>query len=178
MTQNIYKINILKLDHRPERDKRITSHCALVARAFGATNMYYSGIEDIYFEKSVKEVCDKWGSDFKTVFLKKPLSFIKQHKDEFLIIHLTMYGELLDKKIKEIKNNKNKNILIIVGGPKVPKEYYELADYNIAVGSQPHSEVAALALFIYFLDNNCLNQDFKSSIKITPTKKQKIVIKD
>jgi tRNA (cytidine56-2'-O)-methyltransferase len=176
MTQNIYKINILKLDHRPERDKRITSHCALVSRAFGAKNIYYSGIEDINFEKNIKDVCKRWGGNFKTNYLKKPLSFVKKEKENgCLIVHLTMYGEKLEKKIKNIK--KNKNILIIVGGPKVPREYYNISDYNISIGSQPHSEVAALALCIYFLDNDCLNKKFKSNLKIIPNKNKKIIKK-
>jgi tRNA (cytidine56-2'-O)-methyltransferase len=36
--------------------------------------------------------------------------------------------------------------MIIVGAEKVPPELYGLADWNIAVGNQPHSEVAALAI--------------------------------
>jgi tRNA (cytidine56-2'-O)-methyltransferase len=36
----------------------------------------------------------------------------------------------------------------VVGGPKVPAEVFDLADYNVAVGHQPHSEVAALAVFL------------------------------
>lgn len=176
MTQNIYKINILKLDHRPERDKRITTHCALVSRAFGAENIYYSGIEDNIFEKNIKDVCEKWGGNFKTKFLEKPLAFVKEEKKKgTIIIHLTMYGESLEKKIKKIKNNKN--LLVIVGGPKVPREYYEFSDYNVSVGSQPHSEVAALALMIYFLDKGCLNKEFNSNIKIIPDKKNKVVKK-
>jgi len=39
-------------------------------------------------------------------------------------------------------------ILIVVGAEKVPREIYELADYNVAVGSQPHSEVSALGVLL------------------------------
>jgi tRNA (cytidine56-2'-O)-methyltransferase len=38
--------------------------------------------------------------------------------------------------------------LIIVGAEKVPREIYELADYNIALGNQPHSEVSALGVLL------------------------------
>ncbi len=175
MGQNIFKINILKLDHRPERDKRITTHCALVSRAFGAENMFYSGVEDNNFEKNVVDVCDKWGSDFKVKFVKNPFLFVKEKKkDGFLIVHLTMYGELIDQKIKDLK--KNLKMLVVIGGPKVLRKYYDVADYNIAVGSQPHSEVAALALFFYLLDKNCLNKTFDSKIKIKPSKSYKNII--
>jgi len=174
MRQNIYKLNILKLDHRPVRDKRITTHCALVARAFGCSNFFYSGINDIYFENNVKDVCKKWGGNFKTTYLEKPLSFVKKEKnDGTLIVHLTMYGEVITEKIKQIKTNKK--ILLIVGGPKVPKEYFEIADYNIAVGSQPHSEVAAISLFLYIFDNKLIESSFNSDFKIIPNKNKRII---
>ena len=41
--------------------------------------------------------------------------------------------------------------LIVVGGAKVPGEIYEMADWNVAVTSQPHSEVSALAVFLHEL---------------------------
>ena len=34
----------------------------------------------------------------------------------------------------------------VVGAEKVPPEVYQAADFNVAVGNQPHSEVAALAI--------------------------------
>ena len=40
------------------------------------------------------------------------------------------------------------DLLVIVGGEKVPAEVYSRAHVNIAVGNQPHSEVAALAVFL------------------------------
>ena len=43
---------------------------------------------------------------------------------------------------------KNHPVIVVVGGAKVPPELFSLSDYNIAVGNQPHSEVAALALFL------------------------------
>jgi len=39
-------------------------------------------------------------------------------------------------------------MVIVVGGAKVPGDVYKYSQYNIAVGNQPHSEVAALALFL------------------------------
>ena len=37
---------------------------------------------------------------------------------------------------------------VVVGGTKVPGELFKLADHNISIGNQPHSEVAALAVFL------------------------------
>ena len=39
-------VHVLRLGHRRERDKRITSHLGLTARAFGADNFVLSGEED------------------------------------------------------------------------------------------------------------------------------------
>ena len=44
-------------------------------------------------------------------------------------------------------------MLIVVGAEKVPREIYELADYNVGVGSQPHSEISALAILLDRIQN-------------------------
>jgi tRNA (cytidine56-2'-O)-methyltransferase len=171
-------IEILKLDHRPFRDKRITTHCALVARAFGANNFYYSGIEDNEFENNIFQINKQWGQiSFKTKYILKPIEFVEKYKG--IKIHLTMYGEQITKKIKEIENLKIKNnILIIIGGPKVEKFFYNNSTYNISVTNQPHSEVAALTLILYFLNPEYLDMiSFKDTkIKINPSGDRKKVI--
>ena len=43
--------------------------------------------------------------------------------------------------------------MIVVGAEKVPREIYELADYNVAVGNQPHSEVSALGVLLDRIQN-------------------------
>ena len=57
-----------------------------------------------------------------------------------------MYGEPWKEALPKI--NLDKPMIIVVGGTKVPGEVYRLADHNISVGNQPHSEVAALAIFL------------------------------
>jgi tRNA (cytidine56-2'-O)-methyltransferase len=170
-------INILKLDHRPFRDKRITTHCALVSRAFGVDCFYYSGIEDNVFEKNIKGIVGQWGGEFKTTFLEKPTDFVIKFKGT--IVHITMYGEQIVSKIEKIKNeNLTKDLLIIVGGPKVNRFYYEHANYNISVTNQPHSEVAALAIILNFLNPGALySENFENKkIKLEPTNDGKKVI--
>ena len=54
-----------------------------------------------------------------------------------------MHSYLTDNKLR-----KEEKVLVIIGAEKVPKEAYDIADYNIAVGNQPHSEIAALAIFL------------------------------
>jgi tRNA (cytidine56-2'-O)-methyltransferase len=57
-----------------------------------------------------------------------------------------MYGINLPDAIGEIRAHEK--IMVVVGAEKVPGEMYGLADYNIAVTSQPHSEISSLALFL------------------------------
>jgi tRNA (cytidine56-2'-O)-methyltransferase len=60
----------------------------------------------------------------------------------------------------------------------VPTEYFQLANYNIAIGNQPHSEVSALALVLYLLDASCLSKEFNNSkLKIMPDNNFKKIIR-
>jgi len=89
-----------------------------------------------------------------------------------------MYGEKIDK-IEEIREkSKDRDILIVVGAEKVPPEVYEKADYNISIGSQPHSEVAALAVFLdrFFKDRDLYKEFEDAEMRILPSAKGKIVI--
>ena len=167
-------IAVLRMGHRPQRDKRITTHVCLVARAFGADGVFLWRKDE-----KIKENMDKlrktWGGDFFVEFksYKKVLSEWKG-----IIIHLTMYGEKIDK-IDEIREKcKDKDILIVVGAEKVPPEVYEKADYNISIGSQPHSEVAALAVFLdRFFKGRYLYREFEDAkMKIIPSPMGKSVI--
>jgi len=64
-----------------------------------------------------------------------------------VVVHLTMYGINIDDVIDEIAGL-NKDIPIAIGAKKVPRFFYEIADYNVGIGHQPRSEIAALAVFI------------------------------
>jgi tRNA (cytidine56-2'-O)-methyltransferase len=67
-------------------------------------------------------------------------------KHDYKIVHLTMYGENINKIYSKIQ--KEEKILIVVGAEKVPREIFEKADYNISIGTQPHSEISALAILL------------------------------
>ena len=91
---------VLRLGHRPERDKRITTHVALTARAFGASKIYISN-PDSRVIKSVEEVVTKFGGDFTINPTTNPKQIVKASKS--LIVHLTMFGLPIDEKVEEIK---------------------------------------------------------------------------
>lgn len=169
------RVVVLRLGHRPERDKRITTHVGLVARAFGAKEMLLSG-RDSSIEESLEDAARRWGGDFR---LKADVSWkgevVRWKEAGGKVVHLTMYGSNLPDVIEEIK--KSENIMVAVGAEKVPAEMYELADWNVAVGNQPHSEVAALAVFLDRLfEGKELTQEFNGGLKILPSARGKQVI--
>lgn len=172
------KVVVLRLGHRKERDKRITTHCALVARAFGANEFMLSGEFDPAVLQSVKSVVANWGGNFKAKRAEDFALEIKNAKRrKTLVVHLTFYGEKFQTAVKKIKILKPKTLMLVIGAKKVPSEVYELADLNVSIGNQPHSEVAALALFLYELNGKkqLYLERKKWKLKITPSKKDKLV---
>lgn len=170
-------VSVLRLFHRYVRDERVTSHVFLVARAFGADEGVYTGKHDESIEKSLESIKANWGGTFSIRYEKDFLDVIKEYKNKgYKIVHLTMYGMPLSKKIDEIKTHKK--ILVVVGGEKVPPSVYNDADYNVAVTNQPHSEVGALAIMLdRLMEGKELEEHFddrfKGKIKIEPKEKGK-----
>ena len=140
---------MLRIGHRPGRDKRLTTHVGLVARAFGADGFILGDILDEGVIASLRRVCEVWGKkDFRIAAGVPSKKYVKEWKKKRgVVVHLTMYGLHIDDVIGEIRST-SKNILVVVGAEKVPRYFYEAADYNVAIGHQPHSEVAALAVFL------------------------------
>jgi tRNA (cytidine56-2'-O)-methyltransferase len=166
---------VLRLGHRFSRDKRISTHIALVSRAFGAEEVVFDAA-DPDIEKSLTRVCKEWGGETKVVSIENWKRYVEDfHGDK---IHLTMYGINANECIEKIRSSK-KDKLIIVGGQKVPSEIYKMADYNVAIGNQPHSEVAALAVFMdrLYLGKE-LDKRFDGKKTIIPQEHGKKVIED
>ncbi|MGB0855838.1 MAG: tRNA (cytidine(56)-2'-O)-methyltransferase [Nitrosopumilus sp.] len=168
-------IEVVRIGQRLVRDDRVTTHVALVSRAFGAEKILMTEVNP-----EIKDTLDKinecWGGNFTIEFIDKWKTVVKKKKNEnFTIVHLTMYGQ----NINDIQNKlqEEENILVVVGAEKVPREIYELADFNVGVGNQPHSEISALAIL---LDRIQEGEQFKKEFQdakrtIIPTKKGKNV---
>ena len=177
------KIYVLRLGHRIARDKRITTHVCLVARAFGADGCLIAGDFDPHVCRTMDDVCKRWGGSFECRYIDNWRRFIRNWKSRkgSVIIHLTMYGINLPDIIEKIRSLylEGKDILIIVGAEKVPWEIYEQSDFNVAIGNQPHSEVAALAVFLDWLfQGSELNREFPNAeLKIVPQERGKRVVK-
>lgn len=167
-------IKVLRLGHRAGRDDRISTHVGLTARQWGASEIVYSGQHDQNMMDSLNDIIERWGGDFEVKYTEE---WKKEIKDfEGLIVHLTMYGEKVDDKIEKLKENfESRNLLVIVGAEKVPRWVYTHVDYNISVGNQPHSEIAALAVFLDRIQDSGIKDNFKNSdIKVVPSKDRKL----
>ena len=139
------KFVVLRIGHRPMRDKRITTHVGLTARALGADGMLLAA-NDPKIKKSIDDVTRTWGGDFFVEIDVDWRRVINEWKERGgMVVHLTMYGLNL---VDAIDKMQNRDLLLIVGAEKVRSVIYDLADLNVAVGNQPHSEVAALALVL------------------------------
>ncbi len=174
-------IEVLRLSHRLPRDERISTHVALVARAFGAGRISYTGQHDAGFELSVSRICSQWGGKtptgpdpFSISYEKSAVSLIRARKrGGFKVVHLTMYGLPVQDVVPALKSCDK--LLIIVGSEQVPGEIYALSDYNVSVTSQPHSEVAALAIILDRLmeGRELAGFDFQGKISIIPSERGK-----
>lgn len=140
-------IEVLRMGHRAGRDERISTHVALAARQWGAGRVVFSGERDDSMVESVEDVVDRWGGNMETGYTDKPLELIEGFEGE--VVHLTMYGLPLEERQQELQEAlEDSDLLLVVGAEKVPREVYRLADHNIGVGNQPHSEIAALSVFL------------------------------
>ncbi|WP_371504175.1 tRNA (cytidine(56)-2'-O)-methyltransferase [Nitrosopumilus adriaticus] len=168
-------IEVVRIGQRVVRDDRVTTHVALVSRAFGADRIFMSEINP-EIKDTIEKINRTWGGKFEVEFIDKWKSIVKKKKeDNFKIIHLSMYGQNINDAQKELQ--KEENLLIVVGAEKVPREIYELADYNVGVGSQPHSEISALAILLDRIQKGKqFEKDFPDAKrKIIPTKNGKNV---
>lgn len=171
------EVSVLRIGHRLVRDDRTTTHAALVSRAFGASSIYMTEVDES-IKETIRKVGSIWGgeSNFSIEIVqdwKKVVHYWKKNSGK--VIHLTMYGINIDDTIDEIW--KEKRVLVIIGAQKVPREVYSLADYNVAVGNQPHSEIGALSVFLdRIFKGKELKKNFRGGkLRIIPNNKGKYV---
>ena len=167
-------IKVLRLGHRAGRDDRISTHVGLTARQWGAEEVVYSGQHDSSMMESVGDIVDRWGGNFEVRYTEKWKREIKDF--EGLKVHLTMYGEKVNDKISEVKGEfAEQDLMIVVGAEKVPRWVYTHVDYNISVGNQPHSEIAALAVFMDRIQGGEIKENFEdAAIEVEPSEDRKL----
>ena len=168
-------IEVLRIGQRILRDDRVTTHVALVARAFGASKIYMTEINP-EIKDTINKINNTWGGKFEIEFISNWKNVIISKKNTSKIIHLTMYGENINEIQKDIREEND--ILIVVGAEKVPREIYDFTDYNVSVGNQPHSEISALGIVLDRIQNGKqFEKEFENSKRvIIPSKNGKNVI--
>src|SRR2546422_5630767 len=112
-------MTVLRLGHRPARDKRVTTHVALTARVFGADAVLVS-TRDPALERTVRNVVRRFGGSFRIetgVSWRGLLRDLKRPK-----VHPTMYGLPIDYVLPRIPPHEP---LIVRRAGKDPRDVYD-----------------------------------------------------
>ena len=178
------KIVVLRWGHRPQRDVRLTTHVALTARALCASGFILSDVEDSHIEETVRKITKNWGGTFRFEMGTSWKKAVRDWKaNGGVVVHLTAYGENIQTSdaLNRIKNL-NKDVLVLVGSQKVPGEFYssDVSDFNVSIGNQPHSECAALAVFLdrFFVGEELATDFGGAKMKIVPSARGKKIKSD
>ena len=164
-------VELLRLGHRAGRDPRLTTHLALVARAFGAPRMYLHPPDPAISER-LESVARRWGGTFEVLGVEDWKRTVREF--DGLVVHLTMYGLPIDRVAARLA--RSHRLLVVVGGAKVPPALYQLAGVNVAVGNQPQSEVGAAAVFLDRVRGGVHASDFAGAEQtIVPRARGKVV---
>lgn len=152
------EVVVLRYGHRPGRDDRMTTHVGLTARALGADRVIFPDNAGQSAE-TVRDITDRFGGPFAVELRDDQKAIVREF--DGVVVHLTMYGERVQDVEGEIREAAGlddataggsppapRDVLVVVGGEKVPWALYERADFNVGVTNQPHSEVAGLAVFL------------------------------
>ncbi|MFW6317623.1 MAG: tRNA (cytidine(56)-2'-O)-methyltransferase, partial [Halorubrum sp.] len=142
----------------PGRDDRMTTHVGLTARALGADRVILPDNAGQSAE-TVRDITGRFGGPFAVELREDQKAFVGNW--DGVVVHLTMYGERVQDVEADVREavgldepdvvgeaSPPRDLLVVVGGEKVPWALYERADFNVGVTNQPHSEVAGLAVFL------------------------------
>jgi tRNA (cytidine56-2'-O)-methyltransferase len=172
---------VLRWGHRPNRDARLTTHVALAARALGASGLILSNMEDQKLKDTIDGVTRSWGGKFFFEMGTPWKRAVSNWKNKGgVVVHLTAYGENAETSdVLERIRGSGKDILIMVGSQKVPGEFFSeaVSDFNVAIGNQPHSECASVAVFLdRFFKGEELARSFQGGkVRIVPRPRGKEV---
>ncbi|HMK95034.1 MAG TPA: hypothetical protein VK536_06485 [Candidatus Limnocylindrales bacterium] len=178
-SSNAPELVVLRWGHRLQRDARLTTHVALTARALCASGFILSDVEDPSIEQTVRKITNRWGGAFRFEMGTPWKKAVRDWKTSGgAVVHLTAYGENIQTSdvLNRIKSL-NKNLLVIVGSQKVPGDFYssDVSDFNVSIGNQPHSECAALAVFLdrFFAGEELAKSFDKAKMRIAPSARGK-----
>jgi len=97
------RVDVLRVGHRPGRDPRLSTHVALVARAFGAARMYLHP-PDPQVAESLAGVRERWGGTFEVVPAPSWGAVVRDARGP--VVHLTMYGQPLGRVLRRLRRHR------------------------------------------------------------------------
>jgi tRNA (cytidine56-2'-O)-methyltransferase len=149
-----------------------------------ASGFILSDVEDPSIEETVRKITDRWGGTFHFEMGTPWKKAIRDWKAKGgAIVHLTAYGENIQSSdvLSRIRSS-GKDILIVVGSQKVPRDFYfsDVSDFNVSIGNQPHSECAAVAVFLdrFFMGEELTRNFEKAKMRIVPKARGKEIKSD
>jgi tRNA (cytidine56-2'-O)-methyltransferase len=175
------RVIVLRWGHRP-RDKRLTTHIALAARAFEASGIILTDVNDKKIKETISKIVSRWGGSF---FFKMGIPWMTAIEDwkakNGVTVHLTAYGENIESStVMQRILATRKDVMVIVGSQKVPQKFFskKISDFNVAIGNQPHSECSSLAVFLdRFFGGKELIEEFEhAKLRIIPKKHGKKIL--
>ena len=125
---------------------------------------------------TIRDVVQRWGGNF---WIRDQVNWrqeiAKWKHDGGTVVHLTMYGQNLPNVINHFETER---LMVVVGAEKVPPDLFRLADYNVAITNQPHSEIAALSIFLDHVQRGQeLTADFSGRTRIVGNLNEKAGVK-
>jgi tRNA (cytidine56-2'-O)-methyltransferase len=125
---------------------------------------------------TIRDVVQRWGGDF---WIRDQVNWrqeiAKWKHDRGTVVHLTMYGQNLPNVINHLETER---LMVVVGAEKVPPDLFKLADYNVAITNQPHSEIAALSIFLDRVQSGQeLAAEFSGRTRIVGNLNEKVGVK-
>ena len=73
-------IEVIRIGQRLIRDDRVTTHVALVSRAFGAEKIYMTEVNP-EIKDTIEKINKTWGSDFIIEFIDKWKHIVKKNRN-------------------------------------------------------------------------------------------------
>ena len=105
------EIWIMRIGHRPERDKRVTTHVALSSRALGARGIYVDTYDEV-LEQNIRSVAERFGGDYSIKTGVRWQDAVRNFSGK--VIHLTMYLATVDYIPKKTKPGCVTNIKLLL----------------------------------------------------------------
>ncbi|MEM3841088.1 MAG: hypothetical protein QXN59_00100 [Candidatus Micrarchaeaceae archaeon] len=149
----------------------------LTARALGASSAVFT-ISNPQLISRLKRSCSvvakKWGGNFSVQFTSNWKGYLESRRN-YKTVHLTRYGIPVQKRLYTLRSYKN--IIIAISTTKELKSMCTVADFNISITSQPHSSIAAMAIFLnqYFAGRELSLNFSNAKFKVLPSQNEQLL---